>query len=100
MGDPGNKGEVSNVVMVPVIISNDVAVHKDAVTTWNDFSLCIKVDWVRMAQNVLRYNVVIVGKFFGKGCWVSDAWRQAHPEENGEEVALRKELPRPRKEES
>ena len=27
------------------------------------------VDWVRMAQNVLRYNVVIVGKFFNKGSW-------------------------------
>ena len=34
-----------------------------------------------MAQNVLRYNVVIVGKFFNKGSWVSEAWRKEHPEE-------------------
>ena len=45
--------------------------------------LCTRhqVDWVRMAQNVLRYNVVIVGKFFNKGSWVSEAWRKEHPEE-------------------
>ena len=30
-----------------------------------------------MAQNVLRYNVVIVGKFFNKGSWVSDVWRRS-----------------------
>ena len=34
-----------------------------------------------MAQGILRYNVVIVGKFFNKGSWVSEAWRKAHPEE-------------------
>ena len=34
-----------------------------------------------MAQNVLRYNVVIVGKFFNKGSWVSEAWRKEDPEE-------------------
>ena len=34
-----------------------------------------------MAQSVLRYNVVIVGKFFNKGSWVSEAWRKEHPEE-------------------
>ena len=45
----------------------------------------IKVDWVRMAQSVLRYNVVIVGMFFNKGSWVSEAWRKEHPEEFGEE---------------
>ena len=39
------------------------------------------VDWVRMAQNVLRYNVVIVGKFFNKGSLVSESWRKEHPEE-------------------
>ena len=38
-----------------------------------------------MAQNVLRYNVVIVGKFFNKGSWVSEAWRKNHPEEFEEE---------------
>ena len=41
----------------------------------------ITVDEVRMAQNVLRYNVVIVGRFFNKGSWVSEAWRKEHPED-------------------
>ena len=45
----------------------------------------MKVDWVRMAQSVLRYNVLIVGKFFNKGSWVSEAWRKEHPEEFAEE---------------
>ena len=77
--------KVSKVVMVPLIISHDGAVHKDTIRRWKDFAPDIKVDWVRMAQNVLRYNVVIVGKFFNKGSWVSDAWRKAHPEEYEEE---------------
>ena len=34
-----------------------------------------------MAQSVLRYNVAIVGKFFNKGSWASEAWRKEHPEE-------------------
>ena len=38
-----------------------------------------------MAQSLLRYNVVIVGRFFNKGCWVSEAWRKEHPEEFEEE---------------
>ena len=38
-----------------------------------------------MAQNVLRYNVVIVGKFFNEGSWVSEAWRKDHSEEFEEE---------------
>ena len=67
--------------MVPLIISYDGAVHRDSVRRWKDFSPDIAVDWVRMAQNVLRYNVVIVGKFFNKGSWVSEAWRKEHPEE-------------------
>ena len=46
-----------------------------------DFSPDIQVDWVRMIQSVLRYNVVIVGKFFNKGSWVSEAWRKDHPED-------------------
>ena len=33
-----------------------------------------------MAQNVLRYNVVIVGKFFNKVSLVSESWRKEHPE--------------------
>ena len=73
--------KVAKAVMVPTIISHDGAVHRDTVRRWKDFAPDIKVDWVRMAQSVLRYNVVIVGKFFNKGNWVSEAWRKAHPEE-------------------
>ena len=50
-----------------------------------DFAPDIQVDWVRMAQSVIRYNVVIVGKFFNKGSWVSEAWKKGHPEELEEE---------------
>ena len=67
-------------VMVPLIISHDGAVHRDTVRRWKSFAPDIQVDWVRMTQNVLRYNVVIVGKFFNKGSWVSEAWRKEHPE--------------------
>ena len=52
--------------MVPIIISHDGAVHRDAVKRWKDFAPDIKVDWVRMAQNVLCYNVVNVGRFSTK----------------------------------
>ena len=72
-------------VMVPLIISHDGAIHKDAILRWKSFAPDLEVDWVRMAQNVLRYNVVIVGSFFNKGSWVSEAWRKAHPEEFMEE---------------
>ena len=67
--------------MVPLVISHDGAVHKESVKRWKDIASDIIVDWVRMAQNVIRYNVVIVGKFFNKGSWVSQAWRKEHPEE-------------------
>ena len=53
--------------MVPLIISHDRADHKDTIRRWRNFAPDIKVDWVRMAQRVLRYNVVIVGKIFNKG---------------------------------
>ena len=56
--------------------------HRQAL---EDFAPDIKVDWVRMAQSVLRYNVVIVGKYFNKGSWVSEAWRKEHPEEFADE---------------
>ena len=80
--------------MVPIIISHDGAVHKDSVKRWKDFSPDIQVDWVRMAQNVLRYNVAIVGKFFNKGSWVSEAWRKEHPEEfNNEQVGPPERIP-------
>ena len=59
-------------VIVEHIISHDGAVHKDSVRRRKNFPLDIKADRVRMAQNVLRYNLVIVGKFFNKGSWVSD----------------------------
>ena len=72
-------------VMVPIIISHDGAVHKDTVKRWKIFAPDIQVDWVRMAQNVLRYNVVIVGKFVNKGSWMSEAWLREHPEETEEE---------------
>ena len=75
------ENKVSKAVMVPLIISHDGAVHRDTVRRWKDFAPDIQVDWVGMAQSVLRYNVVIVGKFFNKGSWVSEAWRKDHPEE-------------------
>ena len=71
--------------MVPLIISHDGAVHKDSVRRWKDLAPEIKVVWVRKTQSVVRYNVVIVGKFFNKGSWVSEAWRKEHPEELEEE---------------
>ena len=72
---------VAKAVMVPLIISHDGAVHRDTVKRWKDFAPDIKVDWVGMTQNVLRYNVVIVGKFFNKGSWVSEALMKEHLEE-------------------
>ena len=75
------ESKVEKAVVVPIIISHDGAVHKESVKRWKDIAPDIAVDWVRMAQNVLRYNVVIVGKFFNKGSWVSEAWRKKHPEE-------------------
>ena len=71
--------------MVPLIISHDGAVHSDSVGRSNDFAPDIKGDWVRMAQSVIRYNVVIVGKFFNKGSWISEAWKKEHPDELEEE---------------
>ena len=34
-----------------------------------------------MAQSVLRYNVLIVGRFFNQGSWVSEAREKEHAEE-------------------
>ena len=48
---------------------------------WKGIANDIDVDWVRMAQSVLRYNVVIVGKFFNKGSWTSEAWKKEHPDD-------------------
>ena len=69
--------KVVKAVMVPIIVSHDGAVHNDTIRRWKDFTPDIKVDWVMMAQNVLRFNVVRVGKFFNKGSWVSEAWRKS-----------------------
>ena len=77
--------KVGKAVMVPLIISHDGAVHRDTVRRWKSFAPDLEVDWVRMAQSVLRYNVVIVEKFFNKGSWMSEAWRREHPEEPTEE---------------
>ena len=66
--------------MVPIIISRDVAVRGDTVRRLKDFAPDINVDRVLMAQIVLRYNVLIVGRFFNKGSWVSDTWRKEHTE--------------------
>ena len=77
--------KVGMAVMVPLIISHDGAVHKDIVRRWKSFAPDTKVDWVRMAQSVLRFNVVIVGKFFNKGSWVSEAWRKVHHDEDMDE---------------
>ena len=70
--------KVAKAVMVPLIISHEGDVHRDTVRRWKDFAPDINVDWMRMAQSVLRFNVVIVGKFFDKGSWVSEAWRKEH----------------------
>ena len=77
--------KVSKVVLVPLILSHDGVVHKDTVRRRKDFAPDIRVDWVRMAQSVMRYNVLIVGRFFNKGSWVSEAWRKANPDEFAEE---------------
>ena len=65
--------------MVPFIISHNGAVHRDPASRWNDIAPDIKVDWVRMTLSVLRYNVVIVGKWFNKDSWMSDAERKKNP---------------------
>ena len=78
--------KVGMAVMVPNIISNDGAVHRDTVRRWKSFAPDIKVDWVRIAQSVLRYNVVIIGKFFNKGSWMSKAWKKEHLEEFEDEL--------------
>ena len=53
-----------------------MGVHNDTLRRLKGFAPDIKVDWVRMAQSVLRFNVVIVGKFFNKGSWICEAWKK------------------------
>ena len=55
------ESNVEKAVMVPLIISNDRTIHKETVKRWQSFAPDMEVDWVRMAQSVLMYNVVIVG---------------------------------------
>ena len=88
LSTPFCSNKVEKALMVPLIISNDGAVNRDTGRRWKDFSPDIKVDRVRMAQSVLRYNVVIVGKFFNKGNWVSEAWRKEHSEEDADYSGL------------
>ena len=45
----------------------------------------VQVDWVRIEQSIQRFNVVVVGRFFNKGSWVSEVWKKEHPEEFEEE---------------
>ena len=68
--------KVWTAAMVPLIISHDGTVHNNTKTR-KSFASEIKVDWVGMAQNVLRYNVVIVGRFLTKG-----AGSRRHGEKN------------------
>ena len=87
MDHTGNEGEECGEGRDgPLIISHDGAVHMATVMRWKDFAPDIRVDWVQMAQSVLRYSVVTVGKFFNKGSWVSEAWRKDHPEEETDEL--------------
>ena len=37
------------------------AVHKDTFGRWKDITKDIDIDWMWMAQSVLRYNVVLSG---------------------------------------
>ena len=91
--------KVAKAVLVPLIISRDGAVHRDTVRRWKDFAPDTNVDWARIAHNVLRYNVVTVGLFFNKGCWVSEAWRM-EPIQRSVMIlkVLRRESPQPKNE--
>ena len=51
--------KVAKAVVVPLNVSHDGSVHKDTVRRWKAFARDIDVDLVRIAQNVLRYNVVM-----------------------------------------
>ena len=77
--------KVEKAVMVPLIISHEGAVHRDSIRRWKSFASDIQIDWVRIAQSIPSYNVVIVGRFFNKGRWVSEAWRKEHQEEFSDE---------------
>ena len=85
--------KVMMAVMVPLIISHDGAIHRDSIRRWKNFTSDVKVDWVRMAQSVLRNNVVIVGRFFNKGSWVSDAWRRTRRTLQSEYLQRKNEWP-------
>ena len=77
--------KVAMAVMVPLIVSHDGAVYKDTVRRWKNFASDIRVYWVRMAQSVLRYNLVVVGKFFDKGGLCSEAWRRENSKATADE---------------
>ena len=51
-------------MIVLLTISHDGVVSNVSVKWWKDLNAVTHVDWVLIAQNVLRYNVVFVGKVF------------------------------------
>ena len=58
--------KVEIVVIVLLTISHDGVVRNVSVQWWKDLNAVTHVDWVLIAQNVLRYTVVFVGMFFPK----------------------------------
>ena len=94
------ENEVANAVM-GTLISYDGAVHRDTVRRWKDFASDIQFDLVRMAQNVLRYNVVIIGKFFiGGSLSRRPGEKSIQKDLPMKQMALRKGWPVQRNEES
>ena len=74
---------VEKEVMIHLIISNEGAVHKDTVKRLKDYSPYQGSSGADDTE-VLKFNVEIVGMFFNKESWVSQAQRKAHPEDFGE----------------
>ena len=56
--------KVDIVAIVPLTISHDGVVRNVSVQWRKDLKAFTYVDWVLIEQNVLRYNVVFVGKVF------------------------------------
>ena len=51
--------------VIPVNVTFDGCIHKKNVQEFKKIENN-KNDWVRISQNVLRYNVVVIGMFFVK----------------------------------
>ena len=87
--------------MVPLIISHSGAVHKDTIRRWKDFAPDIQVDWVRMAQNMLRYNVVIVGNSSTRAAGARKPGERSNQKNlRVKQMDLQGELPQPRREQN